>query len=133
MSEEEMIDIIKGLVFGTFDKTTAIEREALDMFIKRLDQDSCGDCISRQAVLTLAKAECDTAIIPYRRFVKDINDLPPVTPKTGLCKDCKWWKDSDGAFRRGIGAESQCPINRKEVYDGEGYCFLYEPNTEIEE
>lgn len=43
-----------------------------------------------------------------------------------ICRNCNWWKDSDGKFRRGIGAESQCPINRKEVYDGNGYCFLYE-------
>ena len=47
--------------------------------------------------------------------------------KMGHCKDCKWWKDSDGAFRRGIGAESQCPINREEVYEGNGYCFLFKP------
>ena len=38
------------------------------------------DAISRQAVLTLAKEECDTAIIPYRKFIKDVNALPPVTP-----------------------------------------------------
>lgn len=36
------------------------------------------DCISRKAVLALAKEECDTAIIPYRKFVKDINALPSV-------------------------------------------------------
>jgi len=48
-------------------------------------------------------------------------------PKTGHCKDCKWWKDSDGEYRRGVRAESRCPINRKEVYEGNGYCFLYEP------
>lgn len=43
------------------------------------------------------------------------------------CKDCKWWKDSDGVFRRGIGAESQCPMNRIEVYEGNGYCHMFEP------
>lgn len=48
-------------------------------------------------------------------------------PKTRYCKDCKWWKDSDGVFRRGIGAESQCPINRREVFKGNGYCYMYEP------
>ena len=47
--------------------------------------------------------------------------------KVGHCKDCKWWKDSDGAFRRGIGAESQCPLNREEVYEGNGYCYMFEP------
>ena len=37
MSKEEMIDTLKGLVFGTFDRTTAKEREALDMAIKALE------------------------------------------------------------------------------------------------
>lgn len=45
---------------------------------------------------------------------------------TGHCKDWRWWKDSDGAYRRGAGAESQCPINCQEVYKGNGYCFMYE-------
>jgi hypothetical protein len=38
------------------------------------------------------------------------------------CKDCKHWKDSDGVYRRGIGAESKCPINTKEVFEGKFYC-----------
>lgn len=45
----------------------------------------------------------------------------------GHCKDCKWWKDSDGLYRRGNHAESQCPINRREVFEGNGYCYMYEP------
>ena len=48
-------------------------------------------------------------------------------PKTGHCKDCKRWKDKDGVYRRGIGAESKCPINRREVMEGIGYCFMFEP------
>ncbi len=47
-------------------------------------------------------------------------------PQTGQCKNCKWWKDSDGVYRRGSRAESRCPINHEEVYKGNGYCFLYE-------
>lgn len=39
MSKEEMIDTLKGLVFGTFDRTTAKEREALDMAIKALEKE----------------------------------------------------------------------------------------------
>lgn len=38
------------------------------------------------------------------------------------CKNCKHWKDSDGLYRRGIGAESKCPINIKEVFEGNFYC-----------
>ena len=43
MSKEEMIDILKGLVFGTFDRTTAKEREALDLAIKAVEQPSVTD------------------------------------------------------------------------------------------
>lgn len=55
-------------------------------------------------------------------------------PKTGHCKDCKWWKDSDGKYRRGCGDESQCPINTHAVYCGEGYCYMFEPqDSEVDE
>lgn len=43
MSYEEMIDTLKGLVFGTFDRTTAKEREALDMAIKALQTEPSVD------------------------------------------------------------------------------------------
>ena len=43
MSYEKMIDTLKGLVFGTFDRTTVKEREALDMAIKALEQESVLD------------------------------------------------------------------------------------------
>ena len=52
--------------------------------------------------------------------------------KTGHCKDCKWWKDSDGLYRRGGHAESQCPINRREVFEGNGYCYMFEPQESEE-
>lgn len=43
------------------------------------------------------------------------------------CRDCKQWRDHDGLFRRGVGAESRCPINRREVFEGNGYCYMFEP------
>lgn len=52
------------------------------------------------------------------------NDCPLVDIIT--CKDCKHWKDSDGVYRRGIGAESKCPINSKEVFEGNFYCPIGE-------
>lgn len=55
------------------------------------------------------------------------NLLEQVKQESVHCKDCKQWKDSDGVYRRGVGAESSCPINHKEVYEGNGYCFLFEP------
>ena len=59
---------------------------------------------------------------------KDILDyLEEQEPKIGYCRDCKWWKDKDGVYRRGLDAESKCPINRKVVFEGNGYCYMYEP------
>ena len=46
--------------------------------------------------------------------------------KQRRCKDCRWWKDSDGIYRRGIEAESICPINSKKVFDGDGICSMFE-------
>jgi len=40
------------------------------------------------------------------------------------CKDCKHWKDSDGVYRRGFDAESKCPLNLKEVYEGTFFCGM---------
>ena len=40
MTHDEMIDVLKGLVFGTFDRTTAKEREALNMAISDLSTPS---------------------------------------------------------------------------------------------
>lgn len=65
-------------------------------------------------------------------YVQNIKAMPSVTPQEPKCKDCKWWKDSDGKYRRGCGAESQCPINCKEVFEGNGYCFLFAPQESEE-
>ena len=107
---------------------------AIDMAIDALSQQPCEDAISRQAVMeTICTKHCTT--YPYCKSkygcaeMSDIKDLPPVTPqpKVGYCKDCKWWKDTDGAYRRGIGAESKCPINHRDVFEGNGYCYMFEP------
>lgn len=49
------------------------------------------------------------------------------------CKDCKWWKESDGTYKRGLGAESKCPMNTEIVYRGEGYCYMAEKQESEEE
>lgn len=81
-----------------------------------------------------AFSEGDTLIGKYQAITA-LDDLPPIVPqlRTERCKDCKWWKDSDGTFRRGIRAESLCPINRKEVFEGNGYCYMFEPQERSEE
>jgi hypothetical protein len=87
------------------------------------------DCISRQAAIRIASGYCHPANI-----AAELSKLPSAQPepKTGRCKDCKWWKDSDGLYRRGGYAESQCPINRREVFEGEGYCYMFEPQESEE-
>jgi len=105
--------------------------EWLRDYKRLLEQQPCDDCISRQAVLDQtylwSKDEFLRVTNPFDYLRKKINSLSPVTPqsKTGHCKDCKWWKDSDGLYRRGGNAESQCPINRREVFEGNGYCYMF--------
>ena len=52
--------------------------------------------------------------------------LPSVQSEIIRCKDCKYWKDGDGVYRRGLDAESKCPLNLKEVYEGTFYCGMAE-------
>lgn len=58
------------------------------------------------------------------------DDCPLKEVPSGKCIDCKWWRDSDGEYRRGCGAESKCQINTKTVFLGEGYCYRFEPKTD---
>lgn len=53
------------------------------MSIKALEQESCDDSISRQAVLSMQYRIDDSATLSTRDVVNvdDIEDLPPVTPK----------------------------------------------------
>ena len=43
MSNEEVIDTLKGIVFNGFDRTTSKERQALDQAIKVLEQRPQGE------------------------------------------------------------------------------------------
>ena len=107
--------------------------EALEMAITALEAQPCDNAVSREEALDAVHNAYINAY-DIKSLIKDsmqfIKDLPPVTPKQKLCKDCKWWKDSDGAYRRGFDAESRCPMNCKTVFEGNGYCFLFEPKTE---
>ena len=48
MSNEEVIEVLKGIVFNGFDRTTAKERQALHLAIKALEERpqmmSCSNC-----------------------------------------------------------------------------------------
>ena len=113
------------------DKTTI---DACKGAIELLEQEPCEDAVSREDALTALTGDITGYTIEdyIARTRVRLQNLPPVTPKQRLCKDCKWWKDSDGIYRRGIEAESRCPINCKEVFEGNGYCYMFEPKMEGE-
>lgn len=159
MTREEAIeDFRHSIAMSKLDlkvnkKNMSIEREIMvldsiarnEIALKALEE-PCEDCISRQAVYDLlATWLSDYLTVETREaletIVYKIEDIPSVNPqpKIGHCKECKWWKDSDGAYRRGIGvyrrncrAESHCPINRIEVLEGNGYCYMFEPQESEE-
>ena len=45
MSNEEVIEVLKGIVFNGFDRTTRKERQALDLAIKALEERPQGEWI----------------------------------------------------------------------------------------
>ena len=45
MSNEEVIEVLKGIVFNGFDRTTAKERQALHLAIKALEEKTQGEWI----------------------------------------------------------------------------------------
>ena len=45
MSNEEVIEVLKGIVFNGFDRTTRKERQALDIAIKSLEERPQGEWI----------------------------------------------------------------------------------------
>lgn len=51
-------------------------------------------------------------------------------PEIIFCHECKHWKDSDGVYRRGISAESKCPVNSRQVYEGTFFCGMAERRTD---
>ena len=59
MSNEEVIDILKGIVFNGFDRTTSKERQALHLAIKALEEDRpTGDLISRSVLKSEFDKHC---------------------------------------------------------------------------
>jgi hypothetical protein len=117
--------------------------EALDMAIKALEQESCDDTISRQAVLDIinfedkwlldAKGHNANTGIAFGGMRSKVSLLPFVTsqPKTGHCKDCKYFEYDSVAKVDGIPlivAHEICSrwgdgCKTKE----DGYCFMFEP------
>ena len=117
MTREEALEFIAQSIKPDVDMAKVADA------IKALEQEPCEDAISRQAVLDMMQMR-----ISGKELYKAVYELPLVNPtKTGRCEDCKWWRDSDGTYCRGSHAESQCPMNRIEVFEGNGYCYMFEP------
>ena len=97
MTREETAVIIGNIPINEGDDcyTIAEYQEAKAMAIKALEQESCDDCISRQAALEkainipIAKVVPEDEVI-YRKiiFADDIEKLSPVTPQPKIGK----WK-----------------------------------------
>ncbi len=109
MTREEVItygkDYYRDLITACCEISEK-HKEFVRMSLEALEQEPCEDCISRKAVMALAKEECETAIIPYKRFVNGVNSLPPVTPKPKTecsCEQIKWERDTAVAQLKELG------------------------------
>lgn len=107
MSHEEMMDTLKGLVFGTFDRTTSKEREALDMAISALsakepkngERFSCPNC-GFKADWFIPDREKGEWIPMYDRW----GDI--VTTVCGYeCSKCGEWNADNDNFCPNCGAD----------------------------
>ena len=138
MTIDEAIEIIEcGDISNRWGKDG---EEVEKMAIEALKQEPCEDAISRQKVNILvdelARAISDErCCMPRGRstgaIMQDILDLPPVTPKPGLCKDCKFFETDSWAKVNGIPLIVAHEICNR-WGDGcktkeDGYCFLFEP------
>jgi argonaute-like protein implicated in RNA metabolism and viral defense len=68
----------------------------------------------------------------HRQLVDWLRELQErrKAPEIIFCHECRYWKDSDGVYRRGINAESKCPVNSRQVYEGTFFCGMAERRTE---
>ena len=87
------------------------------------------DLISRQAAIDAIMGQPPEPHYPSW-YAAQIEKLPAAQPEIIRCKECKYWKDSDGVYRRGFDAESKCPLNLKKVYEGTFYCGMAERRTD---
>lgn len=73
MSNEEVIDVLKGIVFNGFDRTTPKEREALHLAIKALEERPQGEWIKEQvtpASCTYVCSECGIEEVILSNFCR---------------------------------------------------------------
>ena len=116
---------------------------AYDNVIKLIDkyaeQEPCDDVVSRQAVLDIVCGVYEKDGWGGSNFYKAIKELPsvrPQEPKTGHCKDCKYFEYDSVAKIDGVPLIVAHEICNK-WGDGcktkeDGYCYLFEPKERSE-
>lgn len=128
VDKDELREVAKEVFERNFDGMTN-EEVIKTLFPKAVLHTEDDDMyLSFQQGVYLEDKDATWLNAPYKN---DVKAIPSAEPKK--CKDCKWWKDSDGVYRRGIGAESKCPINNVSVNHGLGYCYMFEPQERSEE
>lgn len=65
MSNEEVIEVLKGIVFNGFDRTTRKERQALDLAIKALQERPQGEYVDISKLRLMTVEECAGHTIDY--------------------------------------------------------------------
>ena len=61
---------------------------------------NCGVCEEcKEETITEFADRCKECGSRYGKLLKDL-----ATERTGHCKDCKWWKDSDGVSEQKVNA-----------------------------
>ena len=92
MTAEEAAKILKETLYD--EKTSNEYLEAVRMAREALEQEPCEDCISRQAVLDLAKKGVLISNDNYKCVCRAINDLPSVNSvKTGHWIDHRYYME----------------------------------------
>jgi hypothetical protein len=100
MTKEQAIEVLNTYYRGENNDDREF-CDAIEMAIKVLEQPTCEDCVSRQAVLDMATT-IQTDDFSGNEIIEvididDVKTLPPVTPTHGTCKDCKhYYMDEDG-------------------------------------
>ena len=127
MTREQAIKLLRKLR-DTIDRNNKYG-EAEEMAIQALEQEPSVSEIPNNCEMRDATLEERESIDKYIKSISKPTGVKfeALEQEPKKCKDCKWWRDSDGYYRRGVFTESKCPINRKEVFEGNGYCYMFEP------
>jgi hypothetical protein len=132
MTNEQAIKMLKSKMDGHTD-TSYEWTETVRMAIKALEQETCEDCISRQAVLDgvdryIYKSQSTGTQDDFYSFAElVVKQLPPVTPqqKTGKWIDCSDEGYVECPF---CGHATNCEDNIDELH----YCFYCGARMEAE-